>query len=498
MILKTKLAVFAGFVFIFMTQTSAQSNYTFNVMAPLHVKVYNDSTIEEEQDWIDFSNQLNSVKSIGVDAVTTDVWWGLVEEKGDNEFDWSYYDRLAKTITEQGLRWVPILSFHQCGGNVGDDFSAPLPSWIWSKLVENSHGELSESDFKYVSEETTTKDNQYACKVGNEYRKCSKEYVSLWTDSYVATQYREFMKAFKIHFSNYANVVDEINISCGPAGELRYPSYNSHDGGGYPNRGRLQCYSKVAIQDFQNQMKKKYQSIDKVNQAWNTSLNSFEQITPPDNPNHFFNAQDYKNITYGKDFIDWYNTSLMLHGNRMIQLTNAIFKEGAFANAKIGFKIPGVHWQIGNYYMPRSAEVTAGLLPSRGTGLLCNSSGYETSLKQVLKGTDINRTQLHFTCLEMSNQIESCDDPNNPSPYSMPKALVFWVGEAANRQQIVIKGENALSGNLNSDTDWDNIENAFRYSYYKGITILRIAYVADPNQNAHKRFKQLIHQYNNH
>lgn len=45
-------------------------------------------------------------------------------------------------------------------------------------------------------------------------------------------------------------MIAEINVSLGPAGELRYPSYNLHDWGNYPNRGTLQCYSPLAEQDW--------------------------------------------------------------------------------------------------------------------------------------------------------------------------------------------------------------------------------------------------------
>lgn len=78
------------------------------VMAPLEVS-----------DWERFKQQLHQAKAIGVTAVSTDVWWGKVEKKGDQQFDWSYYDAVSSVIIEAGLKWVPILSFHKCGGNVG-------------------------------------------------------------------------------------------------------------------------------------------------------------------------------------------------------------------------------------------------------------------------------------------------------------------------------------------------------------------------------------------
>lgn len=31
-----------------------------------------------------------------------------------------------------GLEYHPVMSFHQCGGNVGDACNIPLPSWVRS------------------------------------------------------------------------------------------------------------------------------------------------------------------------------------------------------------------------------------------------------------------------------------------------------------------------------------------------------------------------------
>ena len=94
--------------------------FTANVMAPLEVT-----------DWAAFEGDLATVAGYGVDAVSVDVWWGDVEGTADNRFDWTYYDRVFATITAAGLDLAPILSFHQAGGNVGDDYTSLLPSWLW-------------------------------------------------------------------------------------------------------------------------------------------------------------------------------------------------------------------------------------------------------------------------------------------------------------------------------------------------------------------------------
>lgn len=57
---------------------------TVAVMAPLFMT--NPSEMQA------FENLLHQAADIGVNAVTVDVWWGVVEAAGDQQFDWSYYD----------------------------------------------------------------------------------------------------------------------------------------------------------------------------------------------------------------------------------------------------------------------------------------------------------------------------------------------------------------------------------------------------------------------
>lgn len=456
----------------------------FHVMAPLHVQIYNNPLVEEDKDWQDFRKQLGIVKRFGVTAVTVDVWWGLVEGKADNTFDWSYYKKILGEIKNAGLKWTPIIAFHRCGGNVGDNYTQPIPGWVWGTLKEK-HDEIeSELDLKYLSE---AKDEA----IGNTgSRKFSNETVALWADEYVIPQYIEFMEAFENEFGEFSSITHEINISLGPSGELRYPSYNSHDWGGYPNRGTLQCYSRPAMEDFRKYIKAKYGTIEKVNESWNTGLRDFSEIRPPGNPGHFFTAGDYKNIPYGLDFTGWYHRSLVLHGRRMLEAAAGVFNDGPFSRVKIGFKIPGVHWQMMNPTMPRVAEITAGLIDSRDNHLRYGK-GYEAALAKIVTTGMKKKITLHFTCLEMGNEYSG----TGPSPtYSRAEDLVFWIGAAAHHQDIEIKGENALDFKLNNDYNWDKIENVFKYSYYTGITILRIINVS--GGKGKERYSRLIAAYN--
>lgn len=462
---------------------------SFNVMAPLHVSTYNNKSILEPDDWKTLKTHLATVKDLNVDAVTVDVWWGLVEKEGDDIFDWSYYDKLFEAIINAELNIIPIMSFHKCGGNVGDDYTAHLPFWIWGKLQKKGQPI---SDLQYVSDED---------------EKVSDEYISLWVDDQVIPQYVKFMEEFRERYEKYANHFDEINISCGPSGELRYPAYNSHDGGAYPNHGRFQCYSDIAKKSFRTWVLNKYKNpkdLKVLRDKWNNNtLYKKSDINVPDNREYFLNAGDYKK-EYGQDFTEWYTMSLSKHGTRLIKTTQDVFNTPKYKHIPIGFKLPGVHWNVGDPYNARTSEITTGLINSAANNLIYEN-GYINTIKNIVDSTiDKSRLILHFTCLEMGNR--DFDDEKR-LVYSRAESLVFWLGKAADSLGITIKGENALSGSLSNSYSWGRMHNVLKESNYQGLTILRMGNIVPQyrEENGHKfidsttynEFKKLIDNHRN-
>lgn len=447
-------------------------DFTANVMAPLKVT-----------DWADFEHDLDSVAAYGVDAVSVDVWWGDVESTADNHFDWRYYDRVFETITDAGLDIAPIFSFHQCGGNVGDDYTSLLPSWLWQKYAGGSlHGvRIGPHGLQHRSEQ------------GNS----SPETVQGWADRLVAGEYGDFTKAFTRHFERrFGRDIAEINVSLGPSGELRYPSYNSHDtGSGYPTRGALQSYSPLAVRDLQKWAVHRYHSLRGVNRAWGTHYKSTRQIRPPADADAFFTSGAYRNSRYGRDFVDWYNGSLVQHGKRM--LTTVIRAlDGSFRRADIGYKVPGIHWQMGqDSPYPRATEVTTGLIQtSVDESAWRTGHGYARIVEIGSRPIARRHVVMHFTALEMGDNNPG--EPNGATglrPYSLAKTLVGWIGDYAHRVGTDLKGENALSGGVQYDFGWDQINDAFDTWGYLGLTVLRMGDVAEGTGAT--RYAQFIDKY---
>lgn len=465
---------------------------TITLMAPLMIgEAARPNDPVHAGEWQEFDRQLGEAKKLGVDGISTDVWWGVVEgQKG--KFNWEYYDKLSDHITKAGLKWVPILSLHQCGGNVGDNVTVPVPEWVWPELAAKvPSGDLNAA--RYVSEQGHS----------------SKEYISAWATPLALDYYGNVMREFQSHFAAKAGDISEINVSLGPAGELRYPSYNGHDNGsGYPTRGALQAYSELARESFRDFAITKYGGLDGVSKAWGIEHVDRATINPPDNPTDFFNRNDHLNLQYGKDFFDWYQDSLLTHGKTVLGTALNVFgaQDAPFSGIDVGAKIPGVHWRLGERngeqitMGDRLAELTAGLIrTSRGDWHTeADGHGYRPILTmfkdlQPLRANMGTRVVPSFTALELP------DGQDGPSARSLPHTLSMWVGQEAARQGLFLHGENALAGTLGSEYCWDLMKGQLALpgdsGYYHGLTLLRMGDVLQ-NATARAKLSEIINAIN--
>lgn len=411
--------------------TSMNPNYKAYLMAPL-------KKIPDITTWETFENDLRWAKQNGFYAITVDFWWGDMEKNGDQQFDFSYVQRFAQSVRNAGMKMIPIISTHQCGGNVGDDCNTPLPSWIWSTKTDDS---------LYFKSETGT---------------INKETLNPLATDVINKQYGELYSAFAQAIAPYKDVVAKVYLSGGPAGELRYPSYTSADGSGYPSRGKFQAYTEFAKSKFRAWALAKYGSLAGVNQAWGLSLTSTAQILPPSDGYQFL-VDGYK-TNYGKDFLAWYQGVLQDHAKLIGQLAHNAFDP--VLNVPIGAKVAGVHWQYNNPTIPHGAEKPAGY------------NDYSSLLDAFKTG----KLDLTFTCLEM---VDSGTYPE----YSMPNTLVRQVANLANSKGIVLNGENALS--IGNDTGFKRVaEMAFNYNF-AGFTLLRY-YDVIHNDTLMGQFKDIL------
>ncbi|XP_024536176.1 beta-amylase 3, chloroplastic [Selaginella moellendorffii] len=283
---------------------------------------------------------LIALKSAGVEGVMVDVWWGIVEREKPHHYKWSAYKELVSLIQKNGLKIQVVMSFHQCGGNVGDSCYIPLPLWVLEEVQNNPN-------------------IVYTDKSGNR----NHEYLSLGCDFLPVLRgrtpiqaYSDFMRSFK----------HEVQVGLGPAGELRYPAYPEYNGKWrFPGIGEFQCYDKHWGQGGPH-------DAGHYNQ-W------------PDDTG-FFNRDGSWNSPYGQFFLEWYSGMLISHGERVLSAAEAVFRG---AGIKLAGKVAGVHWHYGT--KPHPAELTAGYYNTR------LRDGY-TGLARMFGR---HGAVMIFTCLEM-------------------------------------------------------------------------------------------------
>ncbi|KAI5439616.1 variant 2, partial [Lathyrus oleraceus] len=347
---------------------------------------------------------LMALKSAGVEGVMVDAWWGLVEKDGPMKYNWEAYVELVQMVQKHGLKLQIVMSFHQCGGNVGDSCSIPLPPWVLEEIKNNP--EL-----------------VYTDKLGRR----NPEYISLGCDSVPVLAgrtplqvYSDYMRSFRDRFADYlGNVIIEIQVGLGPCGELRYPSYPETDGTWkFPGIGEFQCYDKY----MRSSLEASAETIGK--KEWGTSgPHDSGQYNQYPEDTGFFKREGTWNTEYGDFFLDWYSSKLVEHGEKILVSAKSIFQT---TGAKLSAKIAGIHW----HYNARShaTELTAGYYNTRF------HDGYLPIAQMLAKHGVI----LNFTCMEMKDR-EQPDHAN-----CSPEGLVNQVRMATKIAGGELAGENAL------------------------------------------------------
>ncbi|KMT02261.1 hypothetical protein BVRB_9g206490 isoform A [Beta vulgaris subsp. vulgaris] len=368
-------------------------------MLPLGV-VTPDNNFQNQDD---IKRQLYKLKEAEVDGVMVDVWWGIIESKGPKQYDWKAYRSLFQVIKDCGLKVQAIMSFHQCGGNVGDGVFIPLPQWVLQVGDGNP-------DIFYTNRRGTR----------------NKEYLTLGVDNEPIIggrtpiqAYSDYMKSFRENMSDFldAGTIVDIEVGLGPAGELRYPSYPQNQGWNYPGIGEFQCYDKYLKQDF------KKAATDAGHPEWELPENAGQYNDRPESTEFFRNNGTYV-TERGRFFLTWYSNKLLIHGDQILEEATKAF---CGCKVKVAAKqVSGIHW----WYKDGShaGELTAGYYNLR------DRDGYRPIARMLSRHYGV----LDFTCLEMKDY----EQPGYAS--SAPQELVQQVLSASWRENIEVAGENAL------------------------------------------------------
>ncbi|XP_072957179.1 beta-amylase 1, chloroplastic [Typha angustifolia] len=353
---------------------------------------------------------LMALKNAGAEGVMVDVWWGIVEREGPGVYDWSGYTELMEMARRIGLKVQAVMSFHKCGGNVGDSVTIPLPRWVGEEMEKDP-------DLAYT--------DQWG---GRNY-----EYVSLGCDTLPVLKgrtpvqcYSDFMRAFRDHFAPFlGSTIVEIQVGMGPAGELRYPSYPELNGTWkFPGIGAFQCYDKYMLSN----LRAAAEAAGKL--EWGhggpTDAGSYNNW-PEDTA--FFRREGGWNGAYGEFFLSWYSQLLLDHGDRILSAASSIFSSPssvATGPVKISVKVAGIHWHYGT--RSHAPELTAGYYNTRFR------DGYLPIARMLARHGAV----FNFTCIEMRDWEQPED------AQCRPEGLVRQVALAAKEAGVELAGENAL------------------------------------------------------
>lgn len=347
---------------------------------------------------------LMALKAVGVEGVMMDVWWGLVERDRAGSYNWGGYEELLDTCKKLGLKVQAVMSFHQCGGNVGDSCTIGLPRWVVEEMEKDP--ELTYTD---------------------KWGRRNYEYVSLGCDNLPVLKgrtpiqcYSDYMRAFRDKFRYLlGETIVEVQVGMGPAGELRYPSYPELNGTWkFPGIGAFQCYDKYMRSSL------KAAAIAAGKPEWGNGgpsdaghYNNWPEDTP------FFRHEGGWRSPYGEFFLNWYSQMLLDHGDRVLSSATSIF---CGTGVKISVKVAGIHWHYGT--RSHAPELTAGYFNTR------QRDGYIPIARLIGRHGAV----FNFTCIEMRDHEQPQD------AQCTPEKLVHQVKLATCEAGVALAGENAL------------------------------------------------------
>ncbi|XP_059634168.1 beta-amylase 7-like isoform X2 [Cornus florida] len=351
--------------------------------------------------------QLRVLKSINVDGVMVACWWGIVEAHAPQEYNWNGYRRLFQIVRELKLKLQVVMSFHECGGNVGDDVCIPLPHWV---------AEIGRSNPDIFFTDREGRRNSECLSWGIDKERVLRGRTAVEV-------YFDYMRSFRVEFDEFFEdgFISMIEVGLGPCGELRYPSTPIKHGWRYPGIGEFQCYDQYLLKSLRKAAEARGHSF------WaRVPDNAGSYNSRPQDTGFFCGGGDYDGY-YGRFFLNWYTQVLVDHGDRVLSLAKL-----AFDGTCIAAKLSGIHW----WYKTAShaAELTAGIYNS------CNRDGYASTIALLKK----HGVALNFTCAELGIYDHIDQHVDFSEALADPEGLAWQVLNAAWDVCIPVASENVL------------------------------------------------------
>lgn len=223
-------------------------------------------------------------RSLGVTSIESYVTWESCEGKGLDQWDWSKWDQQVQILQENGLKWVPFLILSPAYSTPG--WFRAGPDHVPCRCLEH------EIDSKIES--------------------LWNPNLPPWIDRFLAKFAQRYGKS---------GVIESVLLGIqGDFGEAIY----SVSGGGwtfeipgeYHNHQGFWCGDRFALADFRKYAAEKYQTAERINQVWGTSLAGIGEADFPGRKEKLaefrqrLKAGNPQDRRYWLDFVDWYRESM--------------------------------------------------------------------------------------------------------------------------------------------------------------------------------------------
>ncbi|KFK31577.1 hypothetical protein AALP_AA6G130300 [Arabis alpina] len=346
--------------------------------------------------------ELSYMKSLNVDGVVIDCWWGIVEGWNPQKYVWSGYRELFNLIRGFKLKLQVVMAFHEYGGNAPGNVMISLPQWVLEIGKDNP-------DIFFTDREGRRSFECLNWSIDKERVLHGRTGIEVYFD---------FMRSFRSEFDDLfvEGQIAAIEIGLGASGELKYPSFPERMGWIYPGIGEFQCYDKYSQTNLLKEAKSRGFAF------WGKGPENAGQYNSQPHETGFFQERGEYDSYYGRFFLNWYSQLLIGHAENVLSLANLAFEE-----TKIIVKIPAIYWSYKT--ASHAAELTAGYYnPS-------NRDGYSLIFETLKKYS----VTVKFVCPgpHMS--------PNQHEEAADPEGLSWQVINAAWDKELIIGGENAIT-----------------------------------------------------
>lgn len=286
-----------------------QNDFTENSRVPVYVMLAN-GFINNCCQLIDpqgVRQELSHMKSLDVDGVVVECWWGVVEAWSPQKYVWSGYRELFNIIQEFKLKLQVLMAFHEYGGNDSGDVLISLPQWVLEIGKDNQ-------DIFFTDREGRRNTECLSWGIDKERVLKGRTGIEVYFD---------FMRSFRTEFNDLftEGLITAIEIGLGPSGELKYPSFSERLGWRYPGIGEFQCYDKYSQQNLRKAAKLRGHSF------WAKGPDNAGQYNSRPHETGFFCERGDYDSYFGRFFLHWYSQSLIDHADNVLSLASFAFED---------------------------------------------------------------------------------------------------------------------------------------------------------------------------